>query len=257
MKKYYFYILLMILATPTGCTVSSDKSSSGGKETNEVSETADFKQKVLLIIAEDRSGSTKNQKKMTADHYEKIFNAFNNKYCGEIDVLVIGNPSPQEQNFYPLVIDCPEPLKKIPSGALLTQKAHIKKQNDQILLHNKQLIGKNKDKIHDFVQSVIRSKVSGYKPYRGKDLTDIKTFFEHLRKKINEPTYANFNQILIVVISDGIHDAFKLKEPLRFRCNPKLRLFLVGWKDKKMFENCHTDEFESVDGFVNYFMKIP
>lgn len=248
-------MLLLIASCNHGTKEIQENSSVSENSEGAGSNTSQYKEQVLLIIAEDRSGSTKNQRKLTSEKYQQIFNKFNERYCGEIDVIIIGNPSPEDREFYPLIIECPSKLNSIPKKALLTEKARIKKENEKILNENKKLIQINKKKIDKFIQDIIQPKIINYKPYQGKDVTDIITFLEHLNKKINEPTYKNYNQIMVVIISDGIHDAFQTKKPFRFKCNPKLQLNLIGWKDKTIFENCNIEEFESIDGFIHYFSK--
>lgn len=211
------------------------------------------KEKALLIIAEDRSGSTQGQRKLTAEQYREIFEAFAGKYCGEIDVRIIGNPSPQDRNFFPLVIECPQPTKNIPPKALLTEKAAIAKENKKIQEQNKLLEKKNKRKINAFVEKIVKQKIIRYRPHQDVDVTDIADFFSHLEKKLKEPTYRDYDKIFVVIISDGKHNASRLSQPLHFQSPVDALIYVIGWEDMSVFGNQDVEEFESVDGFLHYF----
>ncbi len=212
------------------------------------------RQKALLIIAEDRSGSTKDQRKMTENHYRTVFEDFNKKYCGEIDVRLIGNPAPEDRNFFALFLDCPKSFLEVPSNGILTEKARMRRENKEIEQYNKELIRKNQDKINQFINTTVKTKILQYKPYQGRDITDIVDFFEHLKIKLAEPTYKNYDKIMLLIISDGKHDATLLKEPLRLQLDPRVELYLIGWKNRQVFQGTRNIyPFESIDGFVHYF----
>jgi len=60
-----------------------------------------------------------------------------------------------------------------------------------------------------------------------------------------------------LIISDGKHDASKLKEKLKFNPTSNLDLYLIGWQDQSVFSNVtNIDSFESVDGFISYYKTL-
>ena len=93
-----------------------------------------------------------------------------------------------------------------------------------------------------------------YKPYRNRDKTDIADALKHIEMKINEPSVPPYQTIDVLIVSDGVHDAYPLKKPLQFNTKKKIRLYLVGWKDKTVFSGIpDIREFESIEGFIHYF----
>jgi hypothetical protein len=209
----------------------------------------------LLIIAEDRSGSTKGERKMTADDYTEIINAFIKHSSGQVVIRVIGNPSPAEQNFYTLRIRPQKIYKKIEKeDPLLSEKAAIRRKNQKIDEINAKIIAKNTDKAKKFIADKIITHVINYKPYKKRDLTNIEDALEHIVTKINEPTFENYDNIQVLIISDGLHDSHKLKKTLQFAPEREIELYLIGWKDKKLFNGLsEVNSFEGIDGFLEFF----
>ncbi len=211
--------------------------------------------KSLFVIAEDRSGSTTNHRKLTANDYKMLLEAFQKNNSGQVAVRVIGNPAPQQREFYILKIASKKDyLEMEKADPLLSEKTALKKKNKKIAEENKKIETDNLKQIQKFIQEKITPNIIDYKPYKNKDITNVKDALEHLQTKINEPTFRNYDKIEVLIVSDGIHDASKLKEKLQFKANNKLQLYLIGWKDKSVFDNVQNKaNFESIDGFIEYY----
>jgi len=213
--------------------------------------------KSLLIIAEDRSGSTSNHRKLTAQDYKKIITEFQAKANGQVAIRVIGNPAPAEREFFMLQVESQKPYIEIPKDALMSKKGKLRKDNEKIAIENEAIAAKNKSNASKFISSKVVKHILNYKPYKGRDLTDIKNALHHIETKIKEPTFKSYDKIQILIISDGKHDATKLKEDLQFQPTENLDLYLIGWQDQNVFSNVtNIDSFESVDGFVSYYKTL-
>ena len=243
MRKLIWIVVLELFLLAGNCPTNGN-----------VSEHGASKKYALFVVLEDRSGSTDALRKLTPEKYLALFNAFAKKNCGQIAVRVIGNPAPEDNNFYLLDLDCPQPLQPIPRGARLSKKAHINKQNEEIKRQNANLIQANRKKIEDFVQNTIVPHVIQYKPYKGRDVTDIRGALERLENKLAEAGYQDYDSVEVLIVSDGVHDADRSKEPLRLKMD-KGRLYVVGWKDMSVFQGVKPMRFESVDGFISYYKR--
>ncbi len=246
MRKSVFYFLL--LTSLVSCNNESpDTVTSNSNNTK--------KCKSLFIIAEDRSGSASSHRKLTANNYKNLLETFRKNNSGQVAVRVIGNPAPQQREFYILKIDpLKDYLKMKKKDPLLSEKTVLKNKNQKIAEENEQIEANNLKKIQKFIQEKIEPNVIKYKPYKNKDITNIKDALEHLETKINEPTFTNYDKIEVLIISDGIHDAGKLKNKLNFKANNNTQLYLIGWKDKSVFNTVKNKaNFESIDGFIEYY----
>ena len=255
MKIYLLLLLTVLSITLTSC--DEDKK---GSKTTKSSQTINKKVadcKTLLIIAEDRSGSTTDHRKLTAQDYKKIITQFQEKANGQVAVRVIGNPSPEEREFFTLAITPQKPYIEIPSDAKMSTKGKLRKDNEKIALENEQIIANNKRSISNFIASKVNQHVLNYKPYKNRDLTNIKDALHHIETKIKEPTFKSYYKVQVLIISDGKHDATKLKEKIQFQPTQNLDLFLIGWLDQSVFSNVtNIDSFESVDGFISYYKTL-
>ncbi len=129
-----------------------------GTETNvKTNQTQTVKKcKSLFIIAEDRSGSTSDHRKLTAEDYKKVFHQFQNKSDGQIAVRVIGNPAPSEREFFMLPILPQNELKEIPQDAKMSIKGKIRIENKSIIEENNKIAAKNNQNIDDFIAGKIK-----------------------------------------------------------------------------------------------------
>ncbi len=253
MKNKFVLFFILAIITLVSCDEVKKKSEKDTPTSTE--KIADCKS--LLIIAEDRSGSTSNHRKLTAQDYKKLVTQFQEKSNGQVAIRVIGNPAPSEREFFTLQIEPQKPFLEIPKDALMSKKGKIRKDNEKIVIENKDITAKNKRAASNFIASKIVQHVLNYKPYKGKDLTNIKNALHHIETKLKEPTFKTYDKIQILIISDGKHDATKLKESLQFKPTSNVDLFLIGWQDQSVFSNVtNIDSFESVDGFISYYKTL-
>lgn len=252
-KSAYLFVIILISVFIFGCDTGNNGSQGG----NIVEPKYNYnnKCKSLLIIAEDRSGSTSDHRKLTSNDYLTIFKAFENNYSGQIAVRIIGNPAPQEKEFFILNLKELKPYLKMDNkDMLLSEKTVLRNKNQKIAIENEKITQSNLEKIKVFINEKINPKVVKYKPYKNKDVTDIADALHHIETKVNEPTFANYNKIQVLIISDGIHDAYKLKKALSLKLPANTELYIIGWKDKTVFSKVkNIENFESIDGFIEYF----
>ena len=260
MRKLYFLVGFLLFLnsceTGTGEITTGTKGTTGTKIQSNASQGTNKKRcKNLLVIAEDRSGSTSDHRKLKANDYRNIFKSFQKKFFGEIAVRVIGNPAPEEREFYLLDI---EPFKehlKIDDDMLMSEKGQIIAKNKEIDKENSTIEEKNNEKTDAFIKEKIEPHIINYKPYKKRDITDVQDALQHIQDKVDEPTFSDFDHIQVLIISDGKHDASKLKNGLTFKPNRPIELYLIGWKDRSVFKDLHPNTFESVDGFIEYYKK--
>ncbi|MBM3454637.1 MAG: hypothetical protein FJX80_05760 [Bacteroidetes bacterium] len=212
----------------------------------------------LLIIGDDRSGSTSTSRKLTLDEYKSILDAFQQKYGGTVAVRVIGNPINNQLEFIRFK---PKPTYRIPDITPIATKHKLTLTGRAEALEAQRKLEKSKDLrnkenqtlLNNFL-SQINSNIINYKP-KGKDLTDIIDFFSHLSLLISEPQYKNKN-VTIILLSDGIHDASKSKvSPINL--TGRVSLHLIGWKDKTVFAgNPKLLYYESKDGLLESINEV-
>ncbi len=253
MKNKLVIFLFLAITTLVSCDEAKKKSEKDVPSTTE--KIADCK--TLLIIAEDRSGSTSSHRKLTAQDYKKIITEFQEKANGQVAIRVIGNPAPAEREFFTLQVAAQKPYIEIPKDALMSKKGKLRKENQKIAKENKVIATKNKKNASKFIGSKVTKHVLNYKPYKGRDLTNIKDALQHIETKIKEPTFKSYDKVQVLIISDGKHDATKLKEELKFQPSENLDLYLIGWEDQNVFSNVtNIESFESVDGFTSYYKTL-
>lgn len=213
------------------------------------------KKRVLLIVMEDRSGSTSDLRKFTTEKYRRLFETFAEKYCGQIAVRAIGNPKPEEKNFYLVDLDCPEPLLPVSEDLPLDKRALVVNKNRKITQRNQALGKKNRQRIGDFIQTDVVPHIINYKPHRGRDVTDIRGALEHLAAKLSEAQYGDYDEVQVLIVSDGVHDADRRKvSPMQLKMT-RGRLYLIGWEDPAVFQGIRPMTFESIDGFISYYRR--
>ena len=213
--------------------------------------------KSLLIVAEDRSGSTHDHRKLTADDYSKLIHQFVKENYGQVAVRVIGNPAPAEREFFILRID---PLKKYkpvpPISAKMSVRAAVISDNKKINIENKQIMEENNNKIANFIEEIIKPKIIQYKPYHNKDITDVKDALQHLQIKTSESLFRSYDNIDVLLISDGKHDASKLQTPVYFEPENPVNLYLIGWEeDKDILKVSNIEEYDSFDSFMEAYYE--
>lgn len=248
MKQSFYKLLCLSLAFICSC----DNENSSSKPAIGDHQETNIKSSSLLIIAEDRSGSTGNIRKMTVDDYSKIFHSFAEKHSGIVAVRVIGNPKPEDNAFYRLEIKPFSPILPNDEDATLDEKAMITSKNKLISKENEALTLANQKAITDFLESVITPKIIEYRP-SNKDISNIEDALEHIQTLIDEPSVHQYSEKELIIISDGMHDANKLKGKLALN-NSEIKTYVIGWKDLTIF-SAEPTIFESPDAFILNYSK--
>ena len=254
-KRYPSYTLLILLFATSG--IRAQDSDSWKNEINNLKISPINGN--ILIIGDDKSGSTKNQRQLSAEEYRTIIDEYSKKYSGVIAVRVIGNPASQNLEFFRFK---PKPTYIVPDlntiakkyNLTLTNRAWAKKEIEKITKKNDSISNSNSKGINQFIINITNS-ILNYKP-NGKDVTDINDFLDHLNVLINEPQYKG-KKIDIILQSDGVHDANKKTvTPLKFEM--PVRLYLIGWKNKEVFQGdkLKINYFESKDGLLESLSDI-
>jgi hypothetical protein len=251
MKYYASLIFLLILMS--ACKEHESQTT----DTKVISVENQPKCESLLIIAEDRSGSTSDHRKLTQEEYLKLFQTFNSKFSGQIAVRVIGNPAPEEREFYSVSLKSLQLFEKMKNDPTYDERILTNRRNFEIDSINQEVLSENQDKIEKQMMPLVEKHIIGYKPYLKSDKTNIKDPLEHILTKIEEPTFKNYKRIDVLIISDGLDDVNPKNSIISFKTSIPVHLYLVGWQDKKIFEGIHNIEtFESFNGFVDYYNKL-
>jgi len=211
--------------------------------------------KTLIIIGDDRSGSTSDIRKLSSDDYKLIFDKIAEWGGGTAGVCLIGNPHPQSRE--PFILELSH-LKNTRSydpkdpSLTLTKKGLIKTQNEKILRENEVIKDESATKISTFITGILTPNVIDYKP-SGKDQTDLDDALMRIDVLINEPTYADFDQIIVAIFSDGIHQPDTGNEkPVSSTINSsKAKIYLIGWeRDIQCFKNTEPIKLSSKEAFI-------
>lgn len=214
-----------------------------------------LKDNALLIIGDDRSGSTSVNRKLTLDDYKKILESFGRFHTGTVAVRVIGNPKNDNLEFHRMSLTpfyqllpsdpnvcCLSSKNQLTLTELETYKlsvAKIKQENDKIG-------SLNRSELDRFIE-VIENDVINYTK-GGKDVTDINDALLHINQIINEKIFESYSKIYVILLSDGIHDADN-KKVENFQTRDGVQIHLVGWKNKEIFTSPYS--YESKEGLLN------
>ncbi|RMG39047.1 MAG: hypothetical protein D6732_04550 [Methanobacteriota archaeon] len=212
---------------------------------------------VLFVIMEDRSGSTNDFRKLSIDDYRFLAENFLKKFWGVVAVRAIGNPSPEERNFYRFKVPKPIPHEKAPKDATYTEKAKVIKRNEEIDEENEHRLAEARQRMEEWLKWVEKGIVH-YQP-NGKDITDIRDALIHLDRLISEPTFRKYDHVIVLLLSDGLHDADGKPVKGLFHPERKVMLNLIGWKNTDVFDSSGPYEllqFESVDGFLDWWEEF-
>lgn len=217
--------------------------------------------KTLLVIGDDRSGSTSDIRKLTADEYREIFEKIGEKGGGAVAVCLIGNPLPQSKEPYILHLKAPEniqPFDPKDHKLTLSQKNVLRKRNEEIIRQNEALLIKNKTAIQEFINIKLIPNVTGYK-HSGQDKTDVDDAISRINTLINEPLYQDFEKIIVVMMSDGINQPrTSAVEPIVEKMtNKKAEIYLVGWEGPEdIFEGLTVNKLSSKDGLIQIINNL-
>lgn len=251
MKQQLLFFLLYGLLWG-GCTSDSVKQ---GSQTGDVplpTLTSNEACQTLLVIMEDRSGSTNDHRKFTEQDYQSLAGHFAREHSGTIALRAIGNVAPQDREFFRLKFPPLFDALLVPGDETLSEKGKVVRQNKRIASINDSLRQANLAKVAGLMHT-IKNKIIGYRP-AGKDLTDVAEALTHLNAIVNEATFKNYQNVVVVLASDGKHDASRVTLKGLFSPARPVDMYLIGWKDPAVFEGIGgVQSFESKDGFLNWW----
>lgn len=215
----------------------------------------DKPRKVLIVVGDDRSGSTTAIRKFDTSDYRQLFHLIQQYGGGTLAVEIIGNPQPQHRQPFTYFIKPAHPLYQFDPrdpNYTLTQKKIMNLKNDSLNQLNQAIIRENLNKIEEYL-SEIQNNVINYVPAGG-DHTDINSSFSYINKLINEPTYNQYDKVFIIVCSDGIHQPRSKVEPITEKLQAgRAEVLLLGWEtDKQAIESPKVNEFAEKRGLMEY-----
>ncbi|OEK09525.1 hypothetical protein A8C32_12515 [Flavivirga aquatica] len=214
--------------------------------------------KIMVILGDDRSGSSESIQKLNKEDYETIINVISENGNGYFASTIIGNPAPGSKEIFRVKISAQKPYKNIltSDNPTLTEQAKQKKVDEKIKLKNEKIVKKNKSRINTFLSQTLQKNILAYKPYKNKDITNIDLAFEHINKLLKEPGIDDYDKIMVVLFTDGVNEPVRsgkiqtIKNELMLPDNAELHL--VGWKDTSIFGGIEINEFEGKEGFFSF-----
>ena len=242
----------------TGC---SSPVKPAGQQANSVG-TSEIYFKTLLVIGDDRSGSTSDIRKLTSDDYRTLIESVGTKGGGSVAVCLIGNPKPQSREPYFLPLGTLEkitPYDVKSNDLTLTQRGQLKIANDKIIARNQEIIRGQAKNITDYLNSKINQNIIAYTSPPGRDQTDINDAVGRINTLVHEPQYDGYDKIIVVLLSDGKNEPIgnkvitisnKIKHPL-------VEFYLVGWETAiTCFEGRKVNMMSSKDGFIEIIKNL-
>ena len=252
------HLLLFLSLCSLGCANSGK---AFGQQTNPVGTNESFF-KTLLVIGDDRSGSTSDIRKLTADDYRILIEAIGSKGGGSVAVCLIGNPKPQsrEPYFLPLgILEKVTPYDVKSNALTLTQRGQIKIANDKIIARNQEILRGQAKNITDYLNSKIMPSIIAYVPPTGKDQTDINDAVGRINVLVHEPQYEGYDKIIVAMLSDGKNEPTGNKAiPIVKKIDhPLVEFYLIGWETASTpFVGRKVNLLSSKDGFIEIIKNL-
>ncbi|CAL2081596.1 hypothetical protein [Tenacibaculum sp. 190524A05c] len=214
--------------------------------------------KIMIVLGDDRSGSSESIQKLNKDDYKAIVDVINQNGSGYFTSTIIGNPAPNSKEIFRLKVSALKPYKNILTSEhpTLSEQAKQKKYNDKIKAKNEKIKKKNASKLNSFLSKTVQTSILGYKPNKGKDITNIDLAFEHINKLLKEPNVEDYDKVMVVLFTDGVNEprrSGKIEEiKTKLTLPDNAELFLIGWKNTSIFEGIEFSEFEGKEGFFSF-----
>jgi len=214
--------------------------------------------KIMIVLGDDRSGSSQNIQKMNAEDYQNLVNIISENGHGYFTSTIIGNPAPNSKEIFRVKISALKPYESIitSENPTLTEQAKQKKHNEKIKLRNEKIKKKNASKVNFFLSKTLNQNILNYKPNNGKDITNIDLAFQHINKLLKEPNIEDYDKIIVVLSTDGVNEPKRSGRIETIKTNLELpdnaELYLIGWKDTSVFSSIEFGEFEGKEGFFSY-----
>ena len=85
--------------------------------------------KIMIILGDDRSGSSQSIQKLNKEDYQNIINVINENGNGYFTSTIIGNPAPNSKEIFRLKVSALKPYENIltSDNPTLTEQAKQKK----------------------------------------------------------------------------------------------------------------------------------
>lgn len=214
--------------------------------------------KIMIILGDDRSGSSQSIQKLNKEDYQNIINVINENGNGYFTSTIIGNPAPNSKEIFRLKVSALKPYENIltSENPTLTEQAKQKKHNEKIDARNKKIKTKNASRMQKFLSQTLEKSILSYKPYKNNDITNIDLAFDHINKLLKEPNIDDYDKIIVALFTDGVNEPKRsgkietIKNQLQLTDNAEL--YLVGWKDTSVFDGIEINQFEGKEGFFSY-----
>ncbi|QXP60445.1 hypothetical protein [Olleya sp. HaHaR_3_96] len=214
--------------------------------------------KIMIILGDDRSGSSQSIQKLDKADYEAVINIITENGNGYFASTIIGNPAPNSKEIFRLKVSALKPYENIltSDNPTLTEQAKQKKHNEKIKAKNEKIKKKNQSRVNTFLSKTLTSSILTYEPYKGNDITNIDLAFNHINKLLKEPNMDDYDKIIVVLFTDGVNEPVRsgkieaIENTLELTDNAEL--YLVGWKDTSVFGGAEINEFEGKEGFFSY-----
>jgi len=224
MKKFHYLIVIILLFN--NCD---------GNKKNETIKPEKKYIKTLLVIGDDRSGSSNKIRKLTTDDYRAIFNKIAISGGGTISVSIIGNPEPQSTE--PYLISLPQLTDTIwfdnnDKDLLMQDRTNILSENKKIKSANEENLMQSKSKIDSFISSTILPKIINYHSDGG-DNTDLDESIKQINTLVHTSIFNDYDKVIVVIFSDGKNEPNGKLIPINSLLeHDKLILYLIGWTEK-------------------------
>jgi len=249
-KPYFILLLLALISISCGETKAKTHTVAQEEEIPDC--------KIMIILGDDRSGSSQSIQKLNKEDYAAVIDIINQNGNGYFTSTIIGNPAPNTTEIFRVKVSALKPYENIltSENPTLTEQSKQKKYNEKIKAKNEKIKAKNKSRIKTFLSKTLESSILGYKPYKGKDITNIDLAFEHINKLLKEPNIDDYDKIIVALFTDGVNEPKRsgkiedIKNKLQLSDNAEL--YLVGWKDTSIFEGIEINQFEGKEGFFSY-----
>jgi len=223
--------LHLFLSLTTICSIMLSCSNQPNSKTIAINKATFFK--TLVVIGDDRSGSTSEIRKFTKEDYIEIISCITKKGGGMVATCLIGNPKPESKEPY---IFFAEPLENIilydpnDHNLTLSERGAMKTKNDKIIASNKLKLIESEQMIKNFIDQTIVPNVLNYQS-SGKDYTDLDDALTRINTIINGKQYKEFDEIIVVIASDGVNEPGIKKSPILSKIsNANAQVYLIGWK---------------------------
>lgn len=250
LKRFLFLGLISLFIVSCGDTKSNAHTA---QEQEEIPDC-----KIMIILGDDRSGSSESIQKLNKEDYQSIINVIAENGHGYFASTIIGNPVPNSKEIFRVKLSAQKPFKNVltSENPTLTEQAKQKKADEKIKLTNEKIVKKNESRINTFLSQTLQKNILGYTPYKKKDITNIDLAFDHINKLLKEPGIDDYDKIMIVLFTDGVNEPVRsgkieaIKNKLNLTDNAELHL--IGWKDTSVFDGVEVDQFEGKEGFFSY-----